>query len=105
SRQVVGAMRREVQPAGGAVIVDFQEGAKQFALTAAGAAATESALQRRPHVALLDRRGILAPDDLVCAYGFHDLPFFDLPVLPLPGLRSFLRGLCPGWVLACVLEV
>src|ERR1700732_1132140 len=94
-------MRREIQPANRAVVVDLEEGAKQLAFAAAGAAATESALQRGPYIALLGRRGILGPNHLVGAHGFHDLPLFDLPDFASPDLRSFLRGLRPGCGLAC----
>jgi hypothetical protein len=51
-RQVVGAMRREILPADRTMVVDLQEGAKQLALAATGAAAAQSAFQRGPHVAL-----------------------------------------------------
>src|ERR1700722_19688743 len=98
-------MRSEIQPANRAAIGNLEESAEDFAFAAARTAATESALKRRPHIALLGRRGIPAPDDLVCAHGFHDLPFFDLPDLALPGLRSFLRGLRPGCGLACALDI
>src|SRR6202043_2578669 len=98
-------MRREVLSADRAMIVDFQECAKQFALAAARAAAAQSALQRGPDVALGSRHRIRSPDLGGLAHGFHDLPFFDLPGPALPGLRSFLRGLRPGCAFACALMV
>src|SRR5271170_4186828 len=95
-RQVVGTVGSEVQPAYRAVVVDFQEGAKQLALAAAWAAPTKAALERGPHVALLSRNGISRPDPGWRAHGCHDLPFFGLAGLLLTGLRSFLRGLRPA---------
>src|SRR5258708_20828316 len=105
-------MRCEILPADRTMVIDLQEGAKQFAFAATGAAAAQSAFQRGPHVALFSGGGIPGPDLGCGAHGFHDLPFCDLPDFPLPdlalpnfafpGLRSFLRGLRPGCALACV---
>jgi len=94
------------QPYGrGAVIIDLQKCAEQFAFTTARTAAAEAALQGDPDVALFGTRGFPGPDDRARAQAFHDLPFFDLRVLALPGWRSFLRGLRPGCALACCLEL
>src|ERR1043166_2722107 len=105
-RQVVGAMRAQVQSAGRTMAVDFQEGAKQFSLTATRAAAAQPALERGPHVAFFTRGGFPGPDRGRLVHGYHDLPRFDLPVLLLsrfcPDLRFFLRGLRPGCALASV---
>src|SRR3954453_7161880 len=107
SGQVVGPMWRVVETADRAVVIDLQEGAKQLALAAAGAAAPKAALHRGPDVALLGLHGIPGPDWRRGAHRFHDLPFFGLPGFGLPGLRSFLRGLRPGCAfdgVACALE-
>src|SRR5436190_11264637 len=108
-RQVVGAMRRKIQPANRTMIGHLEECAEQLALAAAGTAAAQSAFQRGPDLALFAPCGIPRPDFRLFAHGFHDLsfeglPLFDLPRLPLAGLprlplaglRSFLRGLRPG---------
>src|SRR4029450_5365529 len=86
SGQVVGPMRRVVETADRAVVIDLQEGAKQLALAAAGAAAAKAALHCGPDVALLGVYGIPGPDWRRGAHGFHDLPLFDLPGLALPDL-------------------
>src|SRR6202043_2477001 len=95
-RQIVGAMRREVEVADLAVVVDLEEGAKQFSLAAARAAAAEAALQRGPDVAFLDEAGFAGPYLAGGAHGFHDLPLFDLPDFFRSGFRGFSRGLRPG---------
>src|ERR1700742_4799496 len=129
-RQIVGAVRREVEVAHRTIVVDLEEGAKQFALATTRTAAAKAALDRGPHVALLAAGGLPGPSLLghglasqgsrCCAHGAHDLPFPDLllpdlplpdlpgldlplpavPGLPLPDLRSFSRELRPGYFLA-----
>src|SRR5882724_565548 len=106
-RQIVGAVRREIEAAGRAIIGGLEESAKQFAFAATRAAATKTALHCGPEVALLGLHGIPGPDWRRGAHRFHDLPFFGLPGFGLPGLRSFLRGLRPGCAfdgVACALE-
>src|SRR5205085_1541 len=103
-RKIVGAVRAEIQSANRAVIGDFQESTKQFALAAARAAAAQASLQGGPQVALFGRPGFPLPDDRLAAHGFHDLPFIAFPILLLPCLRSLSRGLRPGWALVCGLE-
>src|SRR5690349_16102904 len=102
-RQIVGAMRREIEAAGRAIVGHLQPGAKQLALAAARAAAAEAALHRGPHVALCADDGSLARPYLRSrAYRFHDfglaldLPRFTLPDFFLSGLRFLSRGLRPG---------
>ena len=60
--QVVGAVRREIEPANLAVVGDLEEGAKQLALAAARTAAAEAAFQRGPDVTLFGDSGLPAPD-------------------------------------------
>src|SRR4029450_10853073 len=108
--QVVGTVRREIQPANRTMIGHLQECAKQLALAAARTASAKSAFQRGPDVALFGQCGISGPDFRLLAHGFRDLsfegpPLFYFPRLPLAGLRSFLRGLRPGCALAWVPDV
>jgi ribonuclease R len=99
-RQVVGTVRREIEPANRAMVVDLQEHAKQPAFAAPRAAAEKTALHRGPQIAFFGSSNLARPDCRRRAYRFHDLPRFDLPGFALPGLRSFLRGLRPGCALA-----
>src|SRR5947209_14072904 len=91
-------MRAVVQPANGAMIVHFQESAKEFSFAAARTAPAQAPLERGPQVAFFACLGVPGPDFCRLVHGFHDLPFFDL--LRLPALRSFLRGLLPGCAFA-----
>src|SRR5262245_34867480 len=83
-------MRGEVEAAGRTVVGGLQEGAEQFSLATARAAAAKTALHCAPEVALPANGGLAGPHT-GCAYGLHDLPFPDLPDFCLPRLRSFLR--------------
>src|SRR5438270_10430867 len=94
-------MRAVIKPAHRAVIVHFKKSAKQFSLAAARTTAAQPAPQRRPYIAFFAGHLIPGPDLGRLIHGFHDLPFFDLPALALPGFRSFLRGLRPGLAFAC----
>src|ERR1700739_3452395 len=85
-RQIIGAMRREVEAANRTVIVDFQEGTEQLAFAAARAAAAKAALQGGPDVAL---PGEPSPARPGFRHRLHDLP--RLP--PLPALSDFFSGL------------
>src|ERR1700761_1103237 len=95
--QVVSAVRREIEPAHRAVIVDLEIGAKQLALAAAWATAAKAALDRRPDVALLGHAGFAGPNlggrggDR--RHAFHDLPRFDFPVF-FSGLFLAFLALC-----------
>src|SRR5207244_1928573 len=89
--QVVGAVWGEVETASRTMIVNLQEGAKQFSLAAARAAAAKAALHRAPDVALLADSGFAGPHGGCASYRLHDLPLPDLPDFCLPRLRSLLR--------------
>src|ERR1700730_8032597 len=78
-RQIVGAMRRKIEPAHGATIVDLQKSTEQLAFAAARATAAKPALQGRPEIAFFDRAGFAGPDLVGGAHGFHDLALFELP--------------------------
>src|ERR1700724_2830316 len=84
-RQIVGAVRRENEPAHGATIVDLQKGTEQLAFAAARATAAKPALQGRPKVAFFDRAAFAGPDLVGGAHGLHDLALFELPWLLLFG--------------------
>src|SRR6478752_8505007 len=79
-------MRREIEAAGRAVAGDLEIGAEQFSLAAARTAAAKAALQRRPHVALLDETRLARPG---FRHRLHDLPRLS----PFPGLPDFFPGL------------
>src|SRR6202790_2723967 len=78
-RQIVGAVRREIEPAHGATIVDLQKGTEQLAFAAARATAAKPALQGRPKIAFFDRASFAGPDLVGGAHGLHDLALFELP--------------------------
>ena len=78
-RQIVGAVRREIEPAQGATIVDLQKGTEQLAFAAARATAAKPALQGRPKIAFFDRASFAGPDLIGGAHGLHDLVLFELP--------------------------
>jgi hypothetical protein len=60
-RQIVGAMRREIEPAHGAAIVDLQKSTEQLAFAAARTTAAKPALQGGPEIAFFDRAADARP--------------------------------------------
>src|ERR1700738_5388815 len=68
-RQIVGAVRREIEPAHGATIVDLQKSTEQLAFAAARATAEKPALQGRPKIAFFDRASFAGPDLVGGAHG------------------------------------
>src|ERR1700744_3878307 len=91
-------MRREIEAAYPAIVVDLEERAEQLAFAAARTAAAKAALQRRPDVALLDQAGLACPG---FCHRLHDLPrlspFSALPDF-FPALLFVSFGLRPGRV-------
>src|SRR5258705_7958738 len=77
--QIVGAVRREIEPAHGATIVDLQKGTEQLAFAAARATAAKPALQGGPKIAFFDRAGLAGPD---LVGGGHGLPYLALFLPP-----------------------
>src|SRR5580704_10877051 len=78
-RQIVGAVRREIEPTHGATIVDLQKSTEQLAFAAARATAAKPALQGGPKIAFFDRAGFAGPDLVGGAHGHHHLALFELP--------------------------
>src|SRR6266404_7732907 len=78
-RQIVSAVRREIEPAHGATIVDLQKSTEQLAFAAARATAAKPALQGGPKIAFFDRAGFAGRDLVGGAHGLHDLALFELP--------------------------
>src|SRR6185312_5923030 len=91
-RQIVRAVRGEIEPAYPAIVVDLQERAKQLSLAAARTAAAKAALERSPHVALFDEARLARPDFGGRGHRFHDLLRLALPDFFFSGLRPFSRA-------------
>src|ERR1700738_4076753 len=68
-RQIVGAVRREIEPAHGATIVDLQKSTEQLAFAAARPTAEKPALQGRRKIAFFDRASFAGPDLVGGAHG------------------------------------
>src|SRR5262249_14324805 len=92
-RQIVSAMRRKIEPAHGATIVDLQKGAEQLAFAAARATAAKPARQGRPKIAFFWRTGFAAPDFVGWIHCLHDLARFEL----LTTIRARRGSCCPSW--------
>src|ERR1700737_1356995 len=78
-RQIIGAVRREIEPANGATIVDLQKSTEQLSFAATRAMAAKPALQGRPNIAFFDRASFAGPDLVDGAHGLHDLALVELP--------------------------